>query len=47
MSAGHPCRRGAVQDRDDLGFGAVFAGGAHGEMGVGVKARAEPDRVAA
>ena len=38
---------GAGQDLCDLGFGAVFDRGAHVGMGVGVKAWAESDRVAA
>ena len=47
VCTGHPCRSGAGQDLGDLNFGAVFDRGAHVEIGVGVKARAEPDRVAA
>jgi hypothetical protein len=42
-----PVGAGPCQDLGDLEFGTVFASGAHVEIGVGVKARAEPDRVAA
>jgi hypothetical protein len=47
ISAGHPCRSGAGQDLGDLNFEAVFCSGAHVDIGVGVMARVEPDRVAA
>jgi len=46
VSAGHPCRCGAGQDLGDLEFGTSFRSGAHVEIGVGVKARAGPDRLA-
>jgi hypothetical protein len=42
-----PVGAGPVKTLVTTNFGAVFCSGAHVEVGVGVKARAEPDRVAA